>query len=101
MHRVQELVSFYVRVEENFLLKSVTKAIEEADNLDPHDADTKTTTLVDDTFFILLESLKRSIVTCDINAACAVVNNVSTCISNEMKDVFVSKSDCRNQNLSV
>jgi hypothetical protein len=88
MHRIQELVSSYVRVEENFLLKSVTKAIKETDCLDPHDADAKTTTLVDDAFFILQESLRRAISTCDINAACAVVNNVSACISNEMKDAL-------------
>eukprot|EP00930_Biecheleria_cincta_P017318 TRINITY_DN13802_c0_g2_i2.p1 TRINITY_DN13802_c0_g2~~TRINITY_DN13802_c0_g2_i2.p1 ORF type:complete len:645 (-),score=163.80 TRINITY_DN13802_c0_g2_i2:75-2009(-) len=90
VHRVQELVSNYVLVEQNFLLQSVEKAIAETDSLDPYDPDQLTTTLVDDAFFILRESMLRSITTCDINAVCAVVNNVNAAVSNELRQALAS-----------
>eukprot|EP00929_Paragymnodinium_shiwhaense_P007701 TRINITY_DN111610_c0_g1_i1.p1 TRINITY_DN111610_c0_g1~~TRINITY_DN111610_c0_g1_i1.p1 ORF type:complete len:753 (-),score=261.59 TRINITY_DN111610_c0_g1_i1:71-2329(-) len=88
LHRVQELVSQYVCVEQVFLVKSVEKAVRDTDCLDPFDVDAKTTTLVDDAFFILQEAMLRSITTCDVNAVCAVVNNVGAIISNEVKDAL-------------
>jgi len=90
IRRVQELVSSYVCVEQTFLLKSVEKAIRETDSLDPYDSDAKTTTLVDDAFFILQESMLRAVSTCDVNATCAVVNNVGGIISNELKNALLS-----------
>lgn len=89
VHRMQELVSSYVCVEQNFLLKSVEKAVTETDSLDPNDPDSLTTTLVDDAFFILQQSMLRSLTTCDINAVCAVVNNVSGALSGEMRQALV------------
>merc|ERR1712176_1069027 len=49
LHRVQELVSSYVCVEQKYMQESVETAIAK-DDLDPYEPDTMTTTLVDDTF---------------------------------------------------
>ncbi|CAE8691685.1 unnamed protein product, partial [Polarella glacialis] len=73
-----------------FLLQSVEKAITETDSLDPRDPDQLTTTLVDDAFFILRESMMRSITTCDVNAVCAVVNNVNGVVSGEFRQALLS-----------
>eukprot|EP00931_Biecheleriopsis_adriatica_P051872 TRINITY_DN30121_c0_g1_i1.p1 TRINITY_DN30121_c0_g1~~TRINITY_DN30121_c0_g1_i1.p1 ORF type:complete len:764 (+),score=218.72 TRINITY_DN30121_c0_g1_i1:55-2346(+) len=88
LRRIQELVSHYVLVEQTFLLQSVEMAITESDSLDPFDPEQLTTTLVDDSFFILRESLLRSITTCDINAVCAVVNHVNAAISGELRQAL-------------
>lgn len=90
VHRVQELVSTYVCTEQSFLLQSVEKAIRETDSLDPYDPEQLTTTLVDDVFFILRESMRRAITTCDINAVCAVVNHVSAAVSGELRTALLN-----------
>eukprot|EP00438_Fugacium_kawagutii_P014533 Skav232276 [mRNA] locus=scaffold882:194433:196313:- [translate_table: standard] len=90
LHRVQELVSSYVLVEQNFLLQSVEKAVTETDCLDPSDPDVMTTTMIDESFFIMQESLMRSVTTCDINAVCAVVNNVNAAIVGELRQALTS-----------
>lgn len=90
LHRVQELVSSYVLVEQNFLLQSVEKAVTETDCLDPTDPDVLTTTMIDESFFIMQESLMRSVTTCDINAVCAVVNNVNAAIVGELRQALTS-----------
>ncbi|CAE7684239.1 COG4 [Symbiodinium pilosum] len=90
LHRVQELVSSYVLVEQNFLLQSVEKAVTETDCLDPDDPDAFTTTLIDEAFYIMQESMMRSVTTCDINAVCAVVNNVNAAIVGELRQALAS-----------
>eukprot|EP00440_Ansanella_granifera_P043347 gb/GFBE01046988.1/.p1 GENE.gb/GFBE01046988.1/~~gb/GFBE01046988.1/.p1 ORF type:complete len:759 (+),score=195.53 gb/GFBE01046988.1/:1-2277(+) len=90
LRRVQELVSSYVLVEQTFLIQSVEKAISETDCLDPYDPDCLTTTLVDDAFFILRESMMRSLTTCEINAVCAVVNNVNNVVSGELRQALAT-----------
>jgi len=90
VHRVQELVSKYVCVEQTFLLQSVEKALHETDSLDSSDPEQLTTTLVDDAFFILQQSMLRAITTCDINAVCAVVNHVNGAISGEVRNALLS-----------
>lgn len=90
LHRVQELVPSYVLVEQNFLLQSVEKAVTETDCLDPSEPDVMTTTMIDESFFIMQESLMRSVTTCDINAVCAVVNNVNAAIVGELRQALTS-----------
>lgn len=89
MQRVQELVSSYVCIEQSFLLNSVERALAETDSLDPDDPEQLTTTMVDDAFYILRESLRRAITTGDINAVCAVVNHVSGAVSQDVKKALV------------
>ncbi|CAE7728026.1 COG4 [Symbiodinium sp. CCMP2456] len=90
LHRVQELVSSYVLVEQYFLLQSVEKAVAETDCLDPDDPDVLTTTLIDEAFYIMQESMMRSVTTCDINAVCAVVNNVNAAIVGELRQALAT-----------
>ncbi|CAK9016680.1 unnamed protein product [Durusdinium trenchii] len=90
LHRVQELVSAYVLVEQNFLLMSVEKAVTETDCLDPHDPDVLTTTMIDEAFFIMQESMMRAVTTCEINAVCAVVNNVNAAVGGELRQALAS-----------
>ena len=49
-----------LQVEQNFLVQSVKKAAQETDSLDADDPEDLTTTMVDDAFYVLQESLLRS-----------------------------------------
>jgi len=85
VRRVQELVSEYVQVENSFLQQSVEKAVRETDMLDPEDGDVFTTTLVDDVFFILQQSLLRATSTFEVQAVGATLNCVSDAIGDQLK----------------
>lgn len=84
MRRMQELVSEYVTVENSFLQQSVEKAFRE-DELDPTDPDTLTTTMVDEVFFVLQQSLLRATSTFDVQAVGATLNCVSDAIGDQLK----------------
>lgn len=90
MERVQSLVSSYVEVENHFLVNSVGKAISETDTLYADDPDQFTTTVIDESFFVLQQSMFRAITTCDINAVCAVVNHVNGAISGEIRTALAA-----------
>lgn len=84
VRRVQELVSEYVQVENSFLQQSVEKAVRETDTLDPMDPDQFTTTLVDDVFFILQQSLLRATSTFEVQAVGATLNCVSDAVGEQL-----------------
>mmetsp|Transcript_1831 Transcript_1831/g.3805 ORF Transcript_1831/g.3805 Transcript_1831/m.3805 type:complete len:764 (+) Transcript_1831:102-2393(+) len=90
VRRVQELVSDYVTVENSFLQQSVAKAVRETDCLDPEDPDQFTTTLVDDVFFILQQSLLRATSTFEVQAVGATLNCVSDTIGDLVKAALQS-----------
>jgi len=83
--RVQELVNEYVMVENSYLQQSVDKAVRETDDLDPADPFQLTTTLVDDVFFIIHESLRRAVSTFEVQAVGAILNCVSEVIGEQLK----------------
>lgn len=83
--RIQELVNEYVSVENSFLQQSVEKAVRETDFLDTTEPDQFTTTLVDDVFFILQQSMFRAASTFDVQAVGATLNCVSDAIGDQLK----------------
>lgn len=89
VRRMQEFVSDYVTLENKFLQSSVEKALQEADMLDPDDQDRLITTLVDDTFFILNESLNRAVSTYEVQAVGATLNCVSDVFGDESQGLVV------------
>jgi hypothetical protein len=87
--RIQELMFKHIlKVEQDFIGQSVKKAATETDSLDASDPDDLTTTMVDDAFFVLQESLLRSIDSCDISFVCAIVNFVNQAIEGDIKDAL-------------
>jgi hypothetical protein len=83
--RIQELMFANVlKVEQHFLLQSITKACAENDSLDP-DPEIYTTTLVDEAFYVLLECVNRAVDSGDINFVCAIINFVNQAIEGDIK----------------
>jgi len=88
IRRIQVLTGQFVQMEQRFLLQSVQKAWTDTDSLDIDDTEQLTTTLVDDAFFILMQSCNRAMGTLDVTAVCAVVNWVGDAIQNQLKDAL-------------
>lgn len=67
---MQELLSGYLTLERYFLEESVNKAI----GMDALDQDQQTSSMVDDTFFIVKKCIRRAISSGSIDGVCAVIN---------------------------
>lgn len=76
---MQEMLGTYLLFERYFMEQSVLKAI----TLDAFDDGQKTSSVVDDVFFIIRKSIRRSIKTHSIDGICAVINNAATCLEEE------------------
>lgn len=77
--QTQELLGTYLLLERFFMEESVIKAIA----LDLHENGQLSSSMVDDVFFILRKSIRRSLTTMSVNGTCAVINNAATCLDND------------------
>ena len=67
---MQELLGAYLALERYFMEESVNKAI----GMDALDQDQQTSSMVDDTFFIVKKCIRRAISSGSIDGVCAVIN---------------------------
>ncbi|XP_020097435.1 conserved oligomeric Golgi complex subunit 4 [Ananas comosus] len=84
---VQDLTGFYVILEEFFMVENVRKAIK----IDEREADSLTTSMVDDVFFVLQSCCKRAISTSSINSVLAVLSGAMNLLSNEYQEALQEK----------
>ncbi|KAH8306683.1 hypothetical protein KR044_006526 [Drosophila immigrans] len=77
--QMQEILSTYLLYERYFMEESVLKAI----GLDTYETGQQCSSMVDDVFFILRKSIRRSLTTQSINGTCAVINNVASCLDGD------------------
>ncbi|XP_055299578.1 conserved oligomeric Golgi complex subunit 4 [Sitodiplosis mosellana] len=80
--QMQELLGTYLLFEGYFMEESILKAIA----LDTFEPGQKCSNVVDDVFFIIRKSIRRSIETQSIDGVCAVINNAAT----SLEEDFVS-----------
>lgn len=74
--QMQTIMGLYVTIEQYFMAESVRKAVK----IDTVEADSQTSSVVDDVFYILQRSAKRAISSSNGPAICAVLNHVSSLI---------------------
>ncbi|XP_030374050.1 conserved oligomeric Golgi complex subunit 4 [Scaptodrosophila lebanonensis] len=77
--QMQEILSTYLLFERYFMEESVLKAIA----LDTFEAGQTCSSMVDDVFFILRKSIRRSFSTQSINGTCAVINNAASSLDGD------------------
>ncbi|KAM7353007.1 conserved oligomeric Golgi complex subunit 4 isoform 2-T2 [Cochliomyia hominivorax] len=77
--QTQELLGIYLLFERFFMEESVIKAIA----LETYENGQLCSSMVDDVFFILRKSIRRSLSTQSLNGTCAVINNVATCLDSD------------------
>ncbi|XP_074268881.1 conserved oligomeric Golgi complex subunit 4 [Silene latifolia] len=84
---VQDITGFYVILEEFFMVENVRKAI----NIDEHVADSLTTSMVDDVFYVLQSCCRRAVSTSNINSVVAVLSGAANLLSNEYLEALQQK----------
>ena len=82
---IEEVVSVYVAGEHALMRGLMDQAIAD-DCVDTDDEFSKTSSVVDDSFFIFKKSIDRSLLTSDPNCACAIVNNITTILQIEFRE---------------
>jgi hypothetical protein len=80
---MKEIVTYYNILEEFFMLQSFKKAI----SMDTLDDNSKTTSFVDSTFFVLKQSAQRALSSLNMNSACSMINMVQNTLNIDYKQV--------------
>ncbi len=84
---IQELIGQYSIIENYFMIENVTKAIQ----MDTIMAGSKTSSVVDDVFFIIKKCIKRCLYSDSVDGCCAMFNNCTTVLDSIYKDYFYSQ----------
>ncbi|KAF9606686.1 hypothetical protein IFM89_027730 [Coptis chinensis] len=84
---VQDIIGFYVILEEFFMVENVRKAIK----IDEHVPDSLTTSMVDDVFYVLQKCCRRAISTSNSNSVLAVLSGAMNLLSNEYQEALQQK----------
>jgi uncharacterized protein YoxC len=83
-HSKHELLLHYLRLEQYFMEESVAKAV----SMDCIEPSQQTSSMVDDTFFIVKKCIRRSISTGSLDGICAIINNACRVLENDFCDVL-------------
>ncbi|XP_023017309.1 conserved oligomeric Golgi complex subunit 4 [Leptinotarsa decemlineata] len=82
-----ELLSHYISLEQYYMQESVAKAIS-MDTLEPGQ---QTSSMVDDTFFIIRKCIRRSISTGSLDGICVIINNACRVLESDFGEVLRSR----------
>ncbi|XP_076808294.1 conserved oligomeric Golgi complex subunit 4-like [Clavelina lepadiformis] len=83
-HLIQEVIGYYIIMEEYYMRESIAKAIQ-LDNIEPGNL---TSSMTDDVFFILKQCIKRSVTSDSIDCVCAMLNHTTSVLDADFKDVL-------------
>ncbi|KAG5876538.1 hypothetical protein JTB14_010309 [Gonioctena quinquepunctata] len=79
-----ELLSHYLRLEQYYMEESVAKAIA----MDTLESGQQTSSMVDDTFFIIRKCIRRSISTGSLDGICVIINNACRVLESDFGEVL-------------
>ncbi|XP_066260041.1 conserved oligomeric Golgi complex subunit 4 [Euwallacea similis] len=82
-----DLLSHYLRLEQYFMEESVAKAV----TMDAVETSLQTSSMVDDTFFIIRKCIRRSISTGSLDGICVTINNACRVLENDYCDVLKTR----------
>ncbi|GAQ80078.1 Golgi transport complex protein [Klebsormidium nitens] len=85
---VQELLGYYMTLEEYFMSENVSKAV----RIDEFVEDALTTSMVDDVFYILQNCARRAISTGSVQCVCYCLNTANNLLGNEYKEALHRKT---------
>lgn len=84
---VQELVGYYIILEEYFMSENVKKAIQ----IDELVADGMTTSMVDDVFYVLQSCTRRAISTSSLLSVQQIINHTGSLLNNDFSEALQRK----------
>ncbi|KAI8347136.1 COG4 transport protein-domain-containing protein [Mortierella sp. GBAus27b] len=82
--KVEEIIDYYLTVEEFFLRRSVDKAM----RIDEYDVGSKTSSCVDDVFYILKKTISRAVNTSNVDCMAAMINFIKNTLEMDYVAVF-------------
>ncbi|XP_032181118.1 conserved oligomeric Golgi complex subunit 4 [Mustela erminea] len=84
---MQELIGFYITMEEYFMRETVNKAVA----LDTCEKGQLTSSMVDDVFYIVKKCIGRALSSSSIDCLCAMINLATTELESDFRDVLCNK----------
>uniref|UniRef100_A0A673V7Z0 Conserved oligomeric Golgi complex subunit 4 n=1 Tax=Suricata suricatta TaxID=37032 RepID=A0A673V7Z0_SURSU len=84
---MQELIGFYITMEEYFMRETVNKAVA----LDTYEKGQLTSSMVDDVFYIVKKCIGRALSSSSIDCLCAMINLATTELESDFRDVLCNK----------
>ncbi|KAG0004651.1 Golgi transport complex subunit 4 [Modicella reniformis] len=82
--KVEEIIDYYLAIEEFFLRRSVDKAM----RIDEYDVGSKTSSCVDDVFYILKKTISRAVFSSNVDCMAAMINFIKNTLEMDYIAVF-------------
>ncbi|XP_053558246.1 conserved oligomeric Golgi complex subunit 4 isoform X2 [Bombina bombina] len=84
---VQELIGYYITMEEFYMRESVNKAVA----MDTFERGQLTSSMVDDVFYIVKKCIGRALSSSSIDCLCAMINLSTTMLESDFREVLCNK----------
>lgn len=84
---MQELIGNYIMMEEFFMREMVLKAV----SMDTVEESSHTSSMVDDTFYIVKKCVRRAVSSSSVDGICAMLNHASTVLEQDFREVLFSR----------
>ncbi|XP_052232014.1 conserved oligomeric Golgi complex subunit 4-like isoform X2 [Dreissena polymorpha] len=84
---MQDLIGSYIMIEEYFMREMVLKAVA----LDSIEPGTPTSSMVDDSFFIVKKCVRRAMSSSSVDGVCAMLNHACTILEQDFREVLYSR----------
>ncbi|XP_038610097.1 conserved oligomeric Golgi complex subunit 4 [Tachyglossus aculeatus] len=84
---MQELIGYYITMEEYFMRETVNKAVA----LDAYEKGQLTSSMVDDVFYIIKKCIGRALSSSSIDCLCAMINHSTTELESDFREVLCNK----------
>lgn len=79
-----DLLSHYLRLEQYYMEESVAKAV----SMDVIETGQQTSSMVDDTFFIIRKCIRRSVSTGSLDGICVIINNACRVLESDFGEIL-------------
>ncbi|XP_015667659.1 conserved oligomeric Golgi complex subunit 4 [Protobothrops mucrosquamatus] len=84
---MQELIGYYITMEEYFMRETVNKAVA----MDTYEKGQLTSSMVDDVFYIVKKCIGRALSSSSIDCLCAMINHSITELESEFREILSHK----------
>ncbi|TNN87457.1 Conserved oligomeric Golgi complex subunit 4 [Liparis tanakae] len=84
---MQELIGYYVPMEEYYMRESVNKAV----TMDTYEKGQLNSSMVDDCFYIVKKCISRALSSSSIDCLCAMINHANSTLESDFREVLYNK----------
>ncbi|KPP74016.1 conserved oligomeric Golgi complex subunit 4-like [Scleropages formosus] len=84
---MQELIGYYIPMEEFYMRESVNKAVA----MDTYEKGQLTSSMVDDCFYIVKKCISRALSSSSIDCLCAMINHSTSVLESDFREVLYNK----------